>query len=101
MWTKCTLTVKKKKKINQAGGDDGSRALLNNATIGTIELVEAFEEALPEKPISSVKIDQIKSDFFICCTYGHYAQLLGNEIARKKSREKIKINKKEINKKFK
>ena len=29
------------------GGDDGSRALLNNATIGTIELVEAFEEALP------------------------------------------------------
>jgi len=34
------------KRINYPRGDDGSRALLNNATIGTIELVEALEEAL-------------------------------------------------------
>ena len=34
-------------KDDEPGGDDGLRALLNNATIGTIELVEAFEEALP------------------------------------------------------
>ena len=39
--------VQKLKKLNKPGGDDGSRALLNNATIGTIEFVEAFEEALP------------------------------------------------------
>ena len=34
------------RNLNKPGGDDGSRALLNNATIVTIELVEAFEEAL-------------------------------------------------------
>ena len=32
--------------------------------------------------------------FFICCTYGRYTQLLGNEIAREKIEKKIKINKK-------
>ena len=47
----CPRTHKKyfknENKRNKPGGDDGSRALLNNATTGTIELVEAFEEALP------------------------------------------------------
>ena len=40
-------TAVKDEVLNQPGGDDGSRTLLNNATIGTTELVETFEEALP------------------------------------------------------